>query len=94
MNNMQGRRVACYMEGAGGVAEFWRMTTQEGSRGDFRPGYSVDVKLSRSCGERQGEKMTSGKSNGASGWRTARLGGAIYINDSAAQQNGRDSAGF
>jgi hypothetical protein len=28
---------------------------------------------------RVGEKMTSGKSNGASGWGTARLGGAIYI---------------
>jgi hypothetical protein len=40
------------------------------------------------------EKMTSGKSNGASGWRTARLGGAIYINDSAEQQDCRDSVGF
>jgi len=41
-----------------------------------------------------GEKMTSGKSNGASGWRTARLGGAIYINDNAEQQDCRDSVGF
>jgi hypothetical protein len=56
--------------------------------------YSVDVKRSRSCGERQGEKMTSGKSNGGSGWRTARLCGAIYIHDSAEQRDCRDSVGF
>jgi len=38
--------------------------------------------------------MTSGKSNEASDWRTARLDGAIYINDNAEQQDSRDSAGF
>jgi len=38
--------------------------------------------------------MTSGKSNEVSGWRTARLGGAIHINDNAEQQDCRDSVGF
>jgi len=30
-----------------------------------------------------GKKVLSGTWNGASGWRTARLGVAIYINDDA-----------
>jgi hypothetical protein len=46
---------------------------------------------------RVGEKMTSGKSNGASGLLVGELHalvGPIYINDNAEQQDCRDSVGF
>jgi len=64
-----------------------RICRHRGRRHSSKPALLLRREMNRHCRccsvvlviFRVGEKMTSGKTNGASGWRTARLGGAIYL---------------